>query len=254
MPGKYDDLKELIAESCRTLGEMEITKAALGHVSLRLEEPDRMLIKGKGPAENGLRFTEPNDIIVVDFQANKVEGPEDLQPPSESFIHIWQFKTRPDVQSVIHMHPENVIQLTIGEKPILPIVGNRTRLPMMGVPVYPRSITITTDKLGQDLARVMGDKPVCLMRGHGVTVVGDSVERATLETIDLNELCTMMYKAYVLGGPKPVLQEDIEERRDSRVAGAENRPRGNAGGRVGMMSRWRYFTQLAAEKAAGGRS
>jgi ribulose-5-phosphate 4-epimerase/fuculose-1-phosphate aldolase len=252
MPGKYDDLKELIAKSCRMLGELDITKESLGHVSLRLEQPDRMLIKGKGPGEMGLRFTQPDDIILVDFQANKIEGRDDLQPPSESFIHIWQLKTRPDVQSVIHMHPENVIQLTIGEKPLLPIVGNRTRLPVMGVPIYPRSITITTDELGQDLARVMGNKPVCLMRGHGVTVVGDSVERATLETIDLNELCTMTYKAYVLGGPKPVLAEDIEARRDSRVAGVENRTRGNAGGRVGMMSRWRYFSALAEEKAGGG--
>lgn len=248
---KYDDLKELIAQACRTMGEMEITKEALGHVSVRLEEPNRMLIKGKGPGEAGLRFTQPDDVILVDFDANKIEGRDDLQPPSESFIHIWQLKTRPDVQSVIHMHPENVIQLTIGEKPLIPIIGNRARLPMMGVPIYPRSITITTNELGEDLAKVMGNKPVCLMRGHGVTVVGDSIERATLETIDLNELCTMTYKAYVLGNPKPILPEDMEARRTPLPGG---RTRGNAGGREGMLSRWRYFSKLAAEKAAGGQS
>jgi L-fuculose-phosphate aldolase len=249
MKVEYDDLRELVAKSCRMLGEMDITKEASGHVSVRVDEPDRMLIKGKGRGQSGLRFTQPDDIILVDFDANKVEGREDLQPPAESFIHIWQIRTRPDVQSVIHMHPENVIMLTIGEKPLIPIVGNRARLPMIGVPIYPRSKTVTTNEEGRELARIIGNKPVCLMRAHGVTVAGDSIEQATLETIDLNELCTMTYKAYVLGNPKPILQEDMGAR---RVALPDGRTRGNAGGRVGMLSRWRYFARLAKERAAGG--
>jgi ribulose-5-phosphate 4-epimerase/fuculose-1-phosphate aldolase len=244
-----DALREQIALACRTLGELEITKAALGHISVRLGDTDRMLIKGKGPDEVGLRFTQPDDIIVVDFDANAIAPPHGLQPPSESFIHIWQFKTRPEVKCVIHMHPEHAVLLTIGEKQLVPAVGNATRFAVEGVPVYPRSITITTDTLGQDLARVMGNHSACFMRGHGVTVVGDSVEEATLRTIALNEISTMMYKAYVLGTPKPVPPEDIEERMRPMPA---NRPRGNAGGRAGMMSRWHYFTDLAAEKARGG--
>jgi ribulose-5-phosphate 4-epimerase/fuculose-1-phosphate aldolase len=249
MAEDLDAQRELIALACRTLGELEITKAALGHISVRLGDTDRMLIKGKGPDEVGLRFTQPRDIIVVDFNANAVDSPHGLQPPSETFIHIWQFKTRPEVKSVIHMHPEHAVLLTIGEKPLVPAVGNATRFAMEGVPVYPRSITITTDELGQDLARVMGNHSACFMRGHGVTVVGDSVEESTLRTIALNEVCTMMYRAYALGTPQPVLPEDIEERMRPMPA---NRPRGNAGGRAGMMSRWRYFTELAEEKARGG--
>ena len=160
MPADTDDLdslKSAIAQACRTLGELDITKAALGHISVRLGDSETMLIKGKGPNEVGLRFTQPRDIILVDFKADKVEGPDDLQPPSESFIHIWQFKTRPEVKSVIHMHPEHCVLMSIGEKEIIPAIGNATRWALEGVPVYPRSITITTDKLGQDLAAVMGN-------------------------------------------------------------------------------------------------
>jgi ribulose-5-phosphate 4-epimerase/fuculose-1-phosphate aldolase len=249
MAENLEALKEQIALACRTLGELEITKAALGHISIRIGDSDRMLIKGKGPDEAGLRFTDARDIIIVDFDANAVESPDGLQPPSETFIHIWQFKTRPEVKCVIHVHPEHAVLLTICEKELVPAIGNATRFAVEGVPVYPRSITITNDKLGQDLARVMGNHSACFMRGHGVTVVGSSLEEATLRTIALNEVCTMMYKAYALGTPKPVLPEDIEERMQPQP---ENRPRGNAGGRVGMLSRWRYFTELAAVKARGG--
>jgi ribulose-5-phosphate 4-epimerase/fuculose-1-phosphate aldolase len=246
MLADYKELRETIALACRTLGELDITKEALGHVSFRLGDSETLLIKGKGPNEVGLRFTQPSDVILVDFNANTIEGPEGLQPPSETFIHIWQYKTRPEVKSVIHMHPEHAVLLPIAGKELVPSIGNATHFAVEGVPVYPRSVMITTDQLGRDLAASMGNKSACFMRGHGVTVVGDSIEQCTLRTIDLNEVCTMMYKAYLLGTPKPVTAEDIEER--MRPA-QQNRPRGNAGGTVGMMSRWRYYTSLADKRA-----
>jgi ribulose-5-phosphate 4-epimerase/fuculose-1-phosphate aldolase len=248
----HDELVEKIAESCRILGELDITKEALGHVSYRIPGTDTMLIKGKGPGEVGLRFTQPHDILLVDFEANKIEGKEDLQPPSETFLHIWQFKTRPEVKSVIHMHPEHAVLLTICEKEIFPIYGSGAgaRFAVQGIPTYPRSVTISNHQLGQDLAKSMGDKPVCLMRGHGVTVVGAGIEQATLNTLDLNELCTMTYKAYLLGDPKPIPDQDIEE---MRRPPEEHRPRGSAGGSRGMLARWRYFKMLAEEKARTGR-
>ncbi len=248
----HDKMVELVAESCRVLGELEITKEALGHVSWRIPGTETMLIKGKGPGEVGLRFTKPEDVILVDFNANKLEGKDDLQPPSETFIHIWQFKTLPEVTSCIHMHPEHAVLLTICEKPIFPMYGSGagSRFAVDGIPTYPRSITVTTDHLGEDLAKVKGNRPVCLMRGHGVTVTGRSVEQASLNTIDLNELCTMTYKAYVLGDPKPIPDEDIAEYRKPPET---NRPRGSAGGDSGMMARWRYFKMLADETARTGR-
>ena len=87
-------------------------------------------------------------------------------------------------------------------------------------------------------------------RGEPGAIFPFRIEQATLETIDFNELCTMMYKAHVLGNPKPILPEDMEARRTPLPGG---RRLGNAGGRVGMLSRWRYFTNLEEEKAAGGR-
>src|SRR5437763_4735330 len=134
-----------------------------------------MLIKGKGPGEVGLRYTQPRDVICVDFGANKVWGADDSQPPSESYLHIWLYRTRPDVRSVIHVHPEHAVLLTICDKEILPIYGAYgagARLALDGVRTYPRSITIHDDQLGQEFAEFMGASHVALMRGHGVSVIG----------------------------------------------------------------------------------
>ena len=236
----------VVARACRVLGKLELTHAALGHVSYRLGDRS-MLIKGKGPDEVGLRYTRVEDIIEVDFEAEKRSGPSGLQPPSESYLHIWLYKQRPDVQCVIHMHPEHAVLLTICDKPILPIYGAYgpgARLALDGVRTYPRSITIHDDHLGEEFARFVGAGNAALMRGHGVSVVGSSVEDAAVRVLALNELVTMTYKAYLLGTPRPISEEDQAEMRRPLDP---SRRRGTAGGQAGMLASWRYYCSLAEE-------
>lgn len=236
----------LVAQACRILGQLDVTHGSLGHVSMRLGS-ERMLIKGKGPGEVGLRYTQPRDVLTVDFNANKLAGADDLQPPSESFIHIWLYRLRPDVQSVIHVHPEHAVLLTICEKEVLPIYGAYgpgARLAVEGVRVYPRTLIIDDDRWGEDFARFVGDSNLALMRGHGTTVVGTSVEDASVRVMALNELVTMNYKAYVLGTPRPI---PAEEQAVLTRPLDPSRRRGSSGGDAGMRATWRYFAQLAGE-------
>ena len=237
---------ETVARACRVLGKLDVTHGALGHVSFRLGDSS-MLIKGKGPDEVGLRYTRVEDIIEVNFDAEKLSGPEGLQPPSESYLHIWLYRLNPDVRSVIHVHPEHAVLLTICDKPILPIYGaygSGARLALEGVPTYPRSITIHDDRLGEEFATFMSDRTAVLMRGHGVSVVGSSAEDASVRTLALNELVTMTYKAYLLGTPQPISAEDQAEMRKPLDP---SRRRGTAGGQAGMLASWRYYCSLAGE-------
>src|SRR5882724_5382271 len=101
-------LRELIARSCRVLGKLNLTKEPSGHVSARVPGTDRILIKARGPEESGLRFVTAEDIITVDMAGKKIEGPDGLETPQEVFIHTWLYRTRPEVQSVVHVHPLTV--------------------------------------------------------------------------------------------------------------------------------------------------
>jgi ribulose-5-phosphate 4-epimerase/fuculose-1-phosphate aldolase len=237
---------DLVARACRVLGKLDLTHGALGHVSYRLGQ-ESMLIKGKGADEVGLRYTRVKDIIEVNFGAEKVSGPDGLQPPSESYLHIWLYKLNPSVQSVIHVHPEHAVLLTICGKEILPIYGaygSGARLALQGVPTYPRSITIHDDRLGEEFASFVGPRQAVLMRGHGVSVVGSSVEDTTVRALALNELVTMTYKAYLLGTPQPISDEDQAEMRRPLDP---SRRRGTAGGEAGTLAQWRYYCSLAGE-------
>jgi len=247
------ELAEDLAQACRVLGAYDMTHGATGHVSYRLDD-DTMLIKGKGPNQVGLRYARPRDIVKVNFDADMVDGPDDLQPPSESFLHIWIYKMRPDVKSVVHVHPEYSVLLGITGKEIYPAYGPYrpgSNLARDGVPVYPDSRTIGTNEQGEAFAECMGNKDVALMVGHGIAAAGNCIEQSTMNALALETLCRTMYKAYLVGTPKR-LPEGALGARGSRPALEGRRLRGSAGGVEGMMASWRYYVSRA-EEALGRR-
>ena len=109
---------------------------------------------------------------------------------------------------------------------------------MEGLASYPRSITVSNEKLGAEFAGVMGEKSVCLMRGHGITTAGAGVEEATLTAIKLNELAEVNYRASLLGQPQPIPQEDIDT-----LVGSTGRRKST----THSVSNWRYYCRLLGE-------
>ncbi len=91
---------ELVAQACRVLGKLDMTHGSLGHVSLRLDDSETLLIKGKGEDESALRFTEPSDIVEVDFNADTVDGPKGLRSPRKSKFAVWSHVNKPSEEAI----------------------------------------------------------------------------------------------------------------------------------------------------------
>jgi len=236
-----DELRTKLARACQILGRLRLTKEPLGHVSVRIPGTDKILIKARGRAEAPLSFVTPEDLVVVDLDGKIAETPgqEGLSAPGEVFIHTWQYRTRPEVNSVVHVHPPTVVLFTICELPMLPIIGAYSgpaaRL-AKGLPTYPRSHLINSNERGEALAKVMGQAPVCLLKGHGIAAVGATIEQAALLAIDLNDLAEMNYRAALLGTPIPIHDDDFAELNTRGGDGSQQAP--------GPNSAWRYYDQL----------
>jgi len=217
----YQDLlpeRERVARACRVMGKLEVTKSTYGHISLRLQAAgpqgrDLVLIRARGPGESGIRYTGPDDIILVDLDGRKVAGRDDLHVPKEVFIHTELMRARPEVHSVLHAHPATVMLFTICDKPLLPLFGaydpQALRLVRKELSYYDRSILISDADKGRTLAEVIRASKACMMRGHGITTCGPTVEETTLTAIRLNETAELNYKAYLLGNPRPISDEDL---------------------------------------------
>ena len=249
------DIRKRVAQACRVIGLLDLTPGTLGHVSARLPGTDRIFIRARGPAESGVRYTAEDDILEIGLDGKRIDGKSDgYSAPLEVHIHTEIYKSRPEVNAVTHIHPSIVVLLTICNKPLLPIYGaydpQSLRLVLDGVPIYERSILIEKPDLGRELVSVMGNKNVCLMQGHGITTAANSVEEATLYAIHLNDIATMNYRAYSLGGITTIPQEEQDAFHKMKIDTGYGDPVvGVPSGRAANL--WRYYTRLAEDKAGG---
>ena len=168
--------------------ENEKVLDSFGHVSVRsATHPDRFFMpRAMAPA-----LVTVADIVELDLDCKPVD-PDAPRTNGERFIHGEVYKARPDVMSVIHSHSQGVIPFGVAGVPLRPVLVQAGFLPLE-TPVYEardaqagakeRGIMVRTPALGAYLAKKLGGAPVILMRGHGNTVVGDSVKRATVRAI-----------------------------------------------------------------------
>lgn len=213
MSGDLTELRLRVATACRILARQGLIDGILGHVSVRVGD-DRLLVRCRGPEERGLLFTTQEDIHLLDFDGNGDLG--DYSPPNELPLHAETLRARPEVVSVVHAHPPAVVTSELAGVPLRPIVGSfnmpAARMAATGIPVYPRSVLIRRRDLAEEMLAAMGSHPVCLLRGHGLTAVGDTVEQAVVRALAVDELARVSLDVARCGGTPPeVPAEDFAE-------------------------------------------
>lgn len=209
------DLRAKVALSCRILAHRGLVDGILGHVSARVGS-DELLIRCRTAAEPGLANSSAGEVWRVGFDGAPVDLPEGASAPKELPIHAELMRRRPEVGCVIHAHPPAALLAGLAGLTPRAVFGAYNipamRLALEGVPVYPRPILITRADLAGELAERMGERPVCLMVGHGITVAAGSVEQATALAINLNALLEITVElARLRAEPPEVSEEDLGE-------------------------------------------
>jgi 3,4-dihydroxyphthalate decarboxylase len=234
---ELDDLRSEVAEACRILAVEGLVENILGHVSARIG-PDTMLVRVRGPREHGLMFTDTDDIRLVDLDGHGEELTEGYSVPNELPIHSEILRARPEVGAVVHAHPPAVLACGVAGLALRPIVGAYNipalRLAHDGVPVYPRSVLIRRPELAREMLAAMGDRPVCVLRGHGITVTGATVREAVIRALNLNALAAVTLTVAMTGRePEEISAEDLAELPDLGSAFNDD-------------ANWRFYAAKAA--------
>ncbi|WP_370326633.1 class II aldolase/adducin family protein [Euzebya sp.] len=208
-------LRETVATACRVLAREGLVSGILGHVSARTDD-DELLIRCRGPQERGLRRSDPDEVWRVSTDARPVDLPDGFALPKEVHIHTALMRRRPEVGAVVHAHPPAALLYGLAGERVRPVIGAYNipalRLALGGVPVYPRSVLISRPELGEELAEAMGSRDVCVMRGHGIAVTGETVEQAVVRAINLDVLLDLTVKLVALGvTPDAVPPTDLAE-------------------------------------------
>jgi ribulose-5-phosphate 4-epimerase/fuculose-1-phosphate aldolase len=212
-----EELRELVAAGCRVLAARELSPGFLGHISLRLDD-ERILVRCRGPRESGLAHTTSRDVRVVtlDGEPGLTGELDGWAVPNELPLHARILRRRPDVRCVVHAHPRRTVAADLAGLVLEPLVGAYdipgSALVAGGIPVYPRSVLVCSDALGDEVAEHLGDHAAALLRGHGVVVTGDSVPEAVLRTVSIDEIAHLCLLVASAGGrPRAIDEADRAE-------------------------------------------
>ena len=127
----------------------------------------------------GLMFDEvtASNLVKIDMDGNQVE-PSEYEPNRAGFvIHSAIYLGRPDVECVIHTHTEDVIAVSAQEEGLLP--ASQWALWFAGKLGYHdyEGISLDLDERSR-LQASIGDKPVLVLRNHGLLATGRNVAEA----------------------------------------------------------------------------
>ncbi|MFD0509098.1 class II aldolase/adducin family protein [Streptomyces chiangmaiensis] len=147
--------------------------------------------------------------------------PSGWKAPSELPIHTEILRSRPEVTAVVHAHPPAVVAASVADLPWLPLVGSydipAARLAHDGIPVWPRSALIRRRDLAEKMADCLEDRPVVVLRGHGLVAVGTgdpahAVAEAVTRALAVDSLARATLTVAATGAPlRPIPDEDIDE-------------------------------------------
>ena len=176
--------------SARTPGGDEIWVTAAGTWLDRLDRPDF------------LRFQLGTGEVVPaqppDYERERDPDAPVAVPTSELALHLATYRARPDVNAVLHLHPQTAVLLDAIDEPIRLITTDHA--------FYLRRIAYTpfhqpgSAELAGVAARAAADGTNCvLLARHGCSVMADTVELAHKRALYLEEAARLTFRAVAAG-------------------------------------------------------
>ena len=185
--GQFDSAKNLIVETARELTKKGYLMATGGNLSVRIAGQSALAIT---PSNYDYMKMLPEDICVLDFELNVLEG--QLKPSVESGMHAAIYRTRPDVNAVVHTHQVYASTLTLIRMPIPALFDEQTRFLGRSVNIIPYAPS-GTGLLANTIARhVRDNNNAYMMQNHGALVFGHDMERA-VHNVEILEKCSLAY-------------------------------------------------------------
>lgn len=154
-----------------------------------------------------------SDLILVDEHLNVLEG-DSLANPAVRF-HLWVYRARPDVQSIVHTHPPAVSALSM--------TGQALKVAQMDATPFHENCSYLAewpglpigDDEGHAIAGALGPKnKALLLAHHGLLTAGVSLEEAAVLAIWLEQAAQAQLRAAAIGQIREIRPELAAESRD----------------------------------------
>ena len=189
----YMDLRKEMVTTARLMWERRLTNAAGGNFAVRVED-NRVLISPSMMSEEKHCVLNPEDIILIDYKENILEGSGKLS--RESLMHILILQNFREIGCTIHAHPFYCMPFVAKSKPIPSMTEATMGRGDVGcikwTKAYTEELSRNIYAYFEERRELAVKKPIgVIMPLHGVVVSGGDIFKAysMLERIECDAYC-----------------------------------------------------------------
>ncbi|GAB1643741.1 class II aldolase/adducin family protein [Krasilnikovia sp. MM14-A1259] len=212
------DLRDQLAHVGYDVVQSGLVCGSGGNLSARIPDEDACWVTGAGSWLDRLSRVTFAAVRISDGGPAVIGAiPSRVEPTSELPLHLALYRARPDVNAIVHLHPQTAL--------LLDALGEHVRLVTTDHAFYLRRVVTVpfrlpgTVELAALTAAMSADGTDCLVLSqHGSVVMADSVELAHKRARNLEEAAMLTYRA-LAAGRLDGLRECPEEFLD-RLAGS----------------------------------
>ncbi len=185
-------LREELAACYRLIAHYRMSDLIFTHISVRIPGPEHHFLINP----YGLMFDEitASSLVKIGLDGRAVEPSPHAVNPAGFVIHSAIHGAREDAHCVLHTHTRAGCAVAALECGLLPV--NQISMEFYGKVAYHdyEGVALDLDEQ-QRLVRDLGDKPVLMLRNHGLLTVGATVSQAFLRMYYLEKACDIQIAA-----------------------------------------------------------
>jgi len=200
------DLRERLVKVGREIYAHGFVPGTVGNISARIPNTDTILIKPSGVSMGALK---PEDLAIVDLQGKQIKG--ELSLSIETPMHTAIYRTRDNVQGVVHSHAPTATAFGVAGIEIVPTLIEMFLFIPKGVPIVPFEFP-GTQELAEAVQKKIKDFDAIILENHGIVTVGPSIEDACNLNILVEECAKTQFIATLLAGPNAITMEKIRKK------------------------------------------
>jgi L-fuculose-phosphate aldolase len=200
------DLRDQLAHVGYDVVQAGLVVGSGGNLSARIPDEDAIWVTAAGcwldrlsrNSFTPVRVSDGAPVLVGAMSGFGAISAPSIEPTSELALHLALYRTRPDVNAIVHLHPQTAL--------LLDALGEHIRIVTTDHAFYLRRVSTVPFRLPGSVevaaltAAMAADGTDCLVLSqHGCVVLGDSVELAHKRARNLEEAARITYQALAAG-------------------------------------------------------
>jgi L-fuculose-phosphate aldolase len=205
----WETEKKAVLEAAKSMCDKGLVVGTSGNVSMRLPISDGRELLAISPTSLPYDMMKMEDIVVVDFDGERVEG--ELTHSIETMLHLAIYKARKKINAVIHTHPVFGGVVSVLGHDIPAILDDQVTYLGGEIKLAPYALPGSLE-LANNVVTALGPKNAVVLANHGALAIGRDMREAFTHCEMLEKTAKIYVHALSAGEIVPLPKEayDLE--------------------------------------------